>query len=366
MLWNTSSSRKPRSCHCGRCGPTGCPAGAVRARIAIPCPEHRSPCLGTPSGMRREAARGSELALLYKHSESRGRHGRGLAATNDRTLLLMVTTDLDPVARLVAAHAQRAEEDGRLPREVVEAIREAGFPRHFVTEAWQGERGTFRAYASAVASMGEIDASAAWSASIAASMGRMAAYLPAEGQQALWERGPDVFVCGTLQPAGTAAPSPGGWAISGRWPFVTGVHFSDWALLTCRTQSTTDGGGELRTFLVPRSAYSIEEIWRSPGMCATGSDTLVVSGARVPQGCTFARQTLHDGKPSAADGAVYAIAHEAVSGLVFAAPLLGAARGALAEWIRSARHKMTTSRAADQKGVLALARTGGEIRSEER
>lgn len=270
----------------------------------------------------------------------------------------MVTTDLDSVARLVAAHAQRAEDEGRLSREVVEAVREAGFARHFVPEAWQGEQGTFLACARAVADIGEIDASASWCASIAASMGRMAAYLPAEGQQVLWARGPDAFVCGTLQPSGTAAPSPGGWTLSGRWPFVTGVHFSDWALLTCRTQGD---GGELRAFLVPRSAYSIEETWRSPGMCATGSDTLVMSGALVPQGCTFIRQTLLDGSPSAADGAVYAVAHEAVSGLAFAAPLLGAARGALAEWTRSARHKMMTSRTADQQGILALARSSGEI-----
>jgi alkylation response protein AidB-like acyl-CoA dehydrogenase len=271
----------------------------------------------------------------------------------------MLATDADIAAALCAAHAAQADLDGRLSGEVIEAIRSAGFARHFVPRRWNGTQGTFTDCLHAAAQVAAADASAGWCASIAASMGRMAAFLPEQGQQALWDSGPDAFVAGTLLPAGTARPVTGGWQVSGRWPFVTGIQFSDWALLSCRI-TPGDGTPDARSVLVPRAAYGVEETWHSAGMRATRSDTLILHETFIPSGHSFSRQELLDGRATAT-GTCYCLPHDAVSGLSFAAPLLGAASGALQAWVHGARLRTASRLGSGRRRELALARSAGEI-----
>ena len=249
--------------------------------------------------------------------------------------------EVERFASLAAAEAGRTAADSRLSRVLIDGMREAGFARHFVPRHWGGGQGRFATCAEAVAAVGAADASVAWCASIAASMGRMAAYLPEAGQKKVWEDGPDAVVCGTLQSAGTARRVPGGWVLSGSWPFVTGAHFADWALLTCLVPAADRS--ELRALLVPRAGFTVRETWLGPGLRATRTDTLVIAEALVPEEHTFDRGDLMEGLPRQSAGTPYTVPHDAVSGLTFAAPLLGAARGALTEWSTDAR---TRARAA--------------------
>ncbi|MGH1556134.1 hypothetical protein ACRAWF_43230 [Streptomyces sp. L7] len=108
------------------------------------------------------------------------------------------------VGEVAATHAAKAELDRRLGPEVTESIRAAGFARHFVPVRWGGSEGTFGVFARTVAEVAAGDASAAWCASIAATLGRIAAFLPEEGQRAVWGDGPDAFVVGALMPGGNA------------------------------------------------------------------------------------------------------------------------------------------------------------------
>lgn len=242
---------------------------------------------------------------------------------------------VDRLAGLAAAEAGQTAAAGRLSGTLIDGVREAGFARHFVPRRWGGGQGSLAACAEAVAAVGAADASVAWCASVVASMGRMAAYLPEDGQKQVWEDGPDAVVCGTLQPAGTARAATGGWVLSGSWPFVTGAHFADWAVLIC--PATAADGSQMRALLVPRSAFTVQETWLGPGLRATRTDTLVIAQAFVPEEHTFDRRDLLDGLPKQCAGTPYTVPHDAVSGLTFAAPLLGAARGALSEWTAGAQ-----------------------------
>src|SRR5687767_5818857 len=103
--------------------------------------------------------------------------------------------DVYSAVEIAASHAAKSDAEGRLFEETIEAIRYAGFARHFVPERWRGEQGTFGQCAQATVLLGEVDASAAWFASVAASMGRTAAYLPPEGQADVWAGGPDSLLC---------------------------------------------------------------------------------------------------------------------------------------------------------------------------
>ena len=105
---------------------------------------------------------------------------------------------------------------------------------------------------------------------------RFATHLPLEGQGDLWHPNPDVLLVPGLIPAGQADEADGGHHLEGRWNYVSGVEFADWALIAAPTSDKS------RFFAVPRKDFDFECTWDAVGMRATGSHTLRVSGAFVP------------------------------------------------------------------------------------
>ena len=78
----------------------------------------------------------------------------------------------------------------------------------------------------------------------------MVAEWPIEAQEAVWgqnrcaaERYPDLGL-------GKARRVEGGYRLSGRWPFLSGVNICDWALFTAFTEGPDSGRREDRHFPV--------------------------------------------------------------------------------------------------------------------
>jgi two-component flavin-dependent monooxygenase len=245
----------------------------------------------------------------------------------------------DRVAILAAPRAAAADRSGMLASEVVAEVVRAGFARHFVPAKWGGTSGGYVEMVPALARVGAACPATGWLASLAATLGRIAAYLPMEGQGSLWEAGPDPLVVGSLLPLGSATRQGEDWSVEGVWPYVSAVKSSDWALVLAKVEDGDTSGP--RFFAVPRKAYRIHDTWDQIGMRATASHTLVLPRTTVPDALSFARSDLDEGTPSTADTPGLNVPLEAVAGLAFAPPLLGAARGALASWMELARENVT-------------------------
>jgi len=287
-----------------------------------------------------------------------------VAEKSDTPVTPTAAPDGRTVGELAAAQAHRADRDCRLSGEVFAGIRAAGFARHFVPARWGGREGGFVEYVEEVEALSRRDASAGWCAAIAATFGRMAAYLPEPGRRRVWADGPDAFVAGALVPAGQAVPDGAGWTLSGRWPYISGVHAADWVLLSCVVPLAAKGR-EPRFLLVPRASCRIEQTWDSVGMRGTGSDTVVVDSAFVPEEHSFPQADLVAGLGSPGTPACLTVPLRSVSGLTFAVPLLGAVRGALDSWSAGVLRKRADVPAvqrsdADATTAMALARSAGE------
>ncbi|MER5632050.1 hydrolase [Streptomyces nitrosporeus] len=267
----------------------------------------------------------------------------GLAAAADR---------LRPLAAL---HAPDADAGRALPREVTDAIREAGFARHFAPARFGGTEGTFDELTRAVVSVGEGCAASAWCASLAAYSARFASHLPEEGHQALWGTSPDTVVATGLMPAGRARAVDGGWQVTGRWAYVSGVDFADWVMV-CAAVPGGDGPPRLRFFTLPRGAYTVQETWNSVGMRATGSHTVVVDDVFVPAYLSFDRTDMLSGRNATSTVPVHNVPFQAVGSLSFIAPVVGAAAGALAACAGS-----ITGRRRSESAELTVLRASGRI-----
>jgi alkylation response protein AidB-like acyl-CoA dehydrogenase len=266
--------------------------------------------------------------------------------------LLSAAVELSSLAARHAAHADTARS---LSQEVVDAIREAGFARHFVAARFGGTEGTFEELTRAVVSVGEGCAASAWCASLAAYSARFASHLPEEGHQALWGKSPDTVVATGLMPAGRARPTERGWLVTGQWAYVSGVEFADWVMV-CAAVAGGEGPPQLRFFTLPRGAYTVRESWDSVGMRATGSHTVVVDDVFVPRHLSFDRADMLTGRNAVSDVAAHNVPFQAVGGLTFIAPVVGAATGALAACAGS-----ITGRRRNQTAELTVVRASGRI-----
>nr|WSY55474.1 acyl-CoA dehydrogenase family protein [Streptomyces sp. NBC_00886] len=279
-----------------------------------------------------------------------------------------IVTRAPMVAEIAARHSDEAETARRLSPQVVRAVVDAGFARHFVPVAHGGVAGGFTELTSAVGLVGEGCTSAAWAASLAAYAGRYAAFLPEQGQAEIWADGPDVLLAGALMPSGKAEPVAGGWRLSGEWKYISGVHFVDWALACAAVPAEgpvdPEARPDVRFFAVPRTDFAIEDSWFTVGMRGTGSDTLLLTDAFVPEHRTLARSTVHAGRAPASDARCHIVPMHAVNALPFAAPLVGAARGALRAWItRTGSRVDRRGRAVGEKpsAQVSLARSAAEV-----
>lgn len=261
----------------------------------------------------------------------------------------------DRLRLLAALHAADADTGRSLSREVTDAIREAGFARHFVSARFGGTEGSFGELTRAVVSVGEGCAASAWCASLAAYSARFASHLPEEGHQALWGAGPDTVVATGLMPAGRARAVDGGWQVTGQWAYVSGIDFADWAMV-CAAVGGGEGPPQLRFFTLPRGAYTVRETWDSVGMRATGSHTVVIDDVFVPAHLSFDRTDMLTGRNGTSRVAAHNVPFQAVGGLTFIAPVVGAATGALAACAGS-----ITGRRRNQTAELTMVRASGRV-----
>ncbi|MER5796068.1 acyl-CoA dehydrogenase family protein [Streptomyces sp. NPDC001980] len=269
---------------------------------------------------------------------------------------------LDAAAGAAARGAEGADSAGRLGQDTVEALAAAGFTKAFAPAAQGGAGGTFESVTRAVATIGEGCASAAWLASLWAYNGRFSAFLPEEGREEVWAKGTDTRLVSSMVAAGVQAePVTGGWSLSGKWLYVSGVEFADWALLS--SAPPREGDRSIRVFAVPRDSFTHEESWSTLGMRATGSHTLLVERTFVPEYRSFVWDDMRQGNLPAPTGSpVHAAPLFAVNGLTFAAPILGAARAALRLVEQHLGTPSSGARAAARDTArIAYTRAAGEI-----
>jgi alkylation response protein AidB-like acyl-CoA dehydrogenase len=183
----------------------------------------------------------------------------------------------------------------------------------------------------AVRALAAGDAAAGWCVAIAATSGLVAGYLPEAAAREIYAE-PTTVVAGVFAPKGRATPEPGGFRVSGRWPFASGCRHADWLMGGC----VVDGG--MRLMLAPAEAFTIHDTWHVMGLRGTGSHDIELDGVYIPA----ERTASVLGDPPLQPGPLYAFPLFGLLALAIAAVSLGIARGALDDLIALAGGKVPT------------------------
>ncbi|MFD8807060.1 acyl-CoA dehydrogenase family protein [Streptomyces sp. NPDC059597] len=190
---------------------------------------------------------------------------------------------VDTAAKLVPLLRSRAlwiDEHRRLPQDVVTAVEESGLLRMQIPAQYGGYESDARAFVDVLGEIAKGNSSAAFCLSVYAALGWMAALWPDEALDEVFAD-PHVRISGTTAPTGTARRTRGGYLLSGKWSFNSGVLHSRWKINVAMPEDPADGKVPLFC-LVPVSDLRIEDDWHTIGLQGSGSVTTVAEEVFVP------------------------------------------------------------------------------------
>lgn len=262
-------------------------------------------------------------------------HAPGQALPDDVPLLHAVI-ELTPRLRAASEEIEAAR---RLPPPIADLMRAAGVFAMAVPRAWGGPELDPITQFRVIEALGMADASVGWCAMIGCDTGYVTGFLDQDVARAMY---PDYSAAtgAAATPTGRAVVVPGGYRVSGRFPFVSGCHHCEWLWLGCIVEEDgaprldRNGVPETRQCFVPVSTCEILDTWYTTGLRGTGSNDVAVRDHFVPAEQTFSFQ---DPTIVKRPGPLYAFP------LIFlakqTAPALGAARYAVDSVIAAASSK---------------------------
>jgi 3-hydroxy-9,10-secoandrosta-1,3,5(10)-triene-9,17-dione monooxygenase len=178
------------------------------------------------------------------------------------------------------------EADGlrRIPDATIADFRDAGFFRMLQPARWGGLEVEPQLFFDVQTSIAAACPSSAWVLGVLAVHAWQLALFPEEAQEDVWGKDSSVLISSSYAPTGKVAREDGGFRLSGRWSFSSGCDHAQWAFLGGMVApATPDRPPEMRTFLVPRKDYRIDDTWHVMGLKGTGSKDVVIDDAFVPE-----------------------------------------------------------------------------------
>jgi alkylation response protein AidB-like acyl-CoA dehydrogenase len=170
--------------------------------------------------------------------------------------------------------------------------------------------------------------------SIAATSSLLAGWLAPQGLAEAFGD-PEKVAAGVWAPRGRARRVEGGYRVSGRWAFCSGIMHSDHLFGGCMVEGEGDGPPSVRVLGMPVGELEIVDTWRTSGLRGTGSHDAVADDLFVP-----GHRTLWLLDPPAVDAPLYRFPIFAFFALSIAAAALGNARGAIEDLAEIAAGKV--------------------------
>jgi 3-hydroxy-9,10-secoandrosta-1,3,5(10)-triene-9,17-dione monooxygenase len=169
------------------------------------------------------------------------------------------------------------------------------------------------------------------------------ALFPEEAQEELWSN-PNTLASSVVNTVSEVVPVEGGYRWTGRGFFSSGVDHCNWLTAAVPVKRDgVEGPPERRWLLVPREDFEIVDDWYTVGLKGTGSKTIVVNDAFVPEHRTLSQLAIDTGQAPGIQinpHPMYSAITVANFSAAMAAPAVGAARGFLHAYEERLRSKV--------------------------
>jgi alkylation response protein AidB-like acyl-CoA dehydrogenase len=190
---------------------------------------------------------------------------------------------VESISKVVAAGAEEGERLGTLPAATVKALLGSGLLALKVPEALGGAEADPVTQLEVLEALARAEPSAGWCLMVATTaIGLPAGFLSDEAVSTIFAGGRVPPAAIAVMPTGTATPVDGGYRLTGRWPFASGVRHAEW--LTAGVMVRRDGQepGDRYLMVIPAAGVELHDNWKVAGLEATGSGDFSVRDLFVP------------------------------------------------------------------------------------
>lgn len=242
---------------------------------------------------------------------------------------------LDRAKSLVPAIRGRAAETeklGELHPDTIKDLIDAGLWRIVQPARVGGGELDYTLIIEATQYIGSACGSTGWAFSNLSSHHWMVAMYDERAQNEVWDSDPETLIAtSVIYPAGRAKKVKGGFELTGRWPFCSGIMHSGFAILGGLVEGESkDSAPEPRMFLVAKGDLEIHETWDVIGLAGTGSKDVSCEKLFLPDYRTLgAHQCMGDPTPGSAvnPAPLYRLPVAGLFAHLISGPILGMATG---------------------------------------
>jgi 3-hydroxy-9,10-secoandrosta-1,3,5(10)-triene-9,17-dione monooxygenase len=254
---------------------------------------------------------------------------------------------------LVRAEQDASEANGHYSAELDQQFQAAGLYRLLTPKRYGGLEVDLATFVEIMVEIGRGDPGTAWNLGLGAGHAlTLATFWPEQAQEEIFVnprgyfRSPHRFTA-----FGTATPVEGGYRVSGKWDYCSGIryasHFKGGARIV-----RPDGSEEEVVIVVPEDQFTIVDDWGGDsvlGMRASGSNSVIVEDAVIPEHWVVPMDWRPGKRTEVAPGAklhgnpMYNGRIRLFYMLELACPVVGAAQAALDEYEEIITTKMTLS-----------------------
>jgi 3-hydroxy-9,10-secoandrosta-1,3,5(10)-triene-9,17-dione monooxygenase len=257
---------------------------------------------------------------------------------------------LVPVLR---ERADECEAGNKVPDATIRDFQEAGFFKILQPQRWGGYEMDPEAFYAVQMKLAEGCMSSAWVLGVVAVHNWQLALFDPKAQDDVWSDDPTTLISSSYMPRAEVTPVDGGYRISGRWGFSSGVDHCEWAFLGGLVKDPETGIPDFWTFLVPRKDFTVLPIWNTIGLGGTGSHDVTVTDAYVP---AYRTHRSKDGFAATNPGAksnpgpLYKLPFGQVFVRAVSSSSIGALQGALDTFIETGAKRRSNNSGASASG----------------
>lgn len=180
------------------------------------------------------------------------------------------------------ARADAIEEARRVPDDVIEMFREAGFFRILQPKKYGGWEMNPIVFMRVLGELGRGCCASAWAMMILGVHNWEFGVMDDRAAQDVWGEDDQTIIASSYPPVGELTKVEGGWRLKGRWPTSSGSDHGAWAFIGALERNEKGVPIDRHALLVKREDYEIIDDWYTFGLSGTGSKSLLIKDAFIP------------------------------------------------------------------------------------
>ena len=266
---------------------------------------------------------------------------------------------VEALVPMIEAHAAGAEAERKPVDTVMQALADTDVFRAFVPRRFGGLEIDLDSFVRIGMALARGCTSTAWVTTFCMEHNWLLAHFPQAAQEEVWGAQPYFLAPGSISPSGKAGVVEGGYQVSGRWQWGTGVMHADWVMLAALIEGDQP---DMRMFMVPRDQVGVEDTWYIDGMVGTGSNDVVAEDVFVPAHMSQSVALMGLGQTEGAawhDSPTFKLPMLPFKCITAAAPAVGAAQRAVELFAERIKQRtLWGSNKTQQSGTAAQMRLG--------